>query len=175
MLCVADPCHLAAHPGWPLRNLLLWASVTLRCTTLQVTPSSPHPNPNPLVSVPAEFAESSRASPPHRALENELARPADTSRTNLADALGLLSSWRLSNPRSRRVASLFRCGRRRQLGWSLVGKVFSTCRLVQLSSFSSSTPLGLGILFPSIHHHPPRADPHTCVRRWCACASGRGS
>jgi hypothetical protein len=122
VLCVADPCHLAAHPGWPLRNLLLWASVTLRCTTLQVTPSSPHPNP--LVSVPAEFAESSRASPPHRALENELARPADTSRTNLADALGLLSSWRLSNPRSRRVASLFRCGRRRQLGWSLVGKVF---------------------------------------------------
>ena len=42
------------------------------------------------VSVSSE--EGSRASPPHRPRANELAHPADTSRSNLAEALGLLSS-----------------------------------------------------------------------------------
>jgi hypothetical protein len=44
------------------------------------------------------FLESSRASPPHRPREDGLAHPADSSRTNLAAALGLLSRWRLSKP-----------------------------------------------------------------------------
>jgi hypothetical protein len=42
--------------------------------------------------------ESSRASPPHRPREEGLAHPADTSRPNLAAALGLLSGRRLSSP-----------------------------------------------------------------------------
>jgi hypothetical protein len=48
----------------------------------------------------ARPVESSRASPPHRPREDELGHPADTSRTNLAAALGLLSRWRLSKPRA---------------------------------------------------------------------------
>ena len=41
--------------------------------------------------------ESSRVSPPHRPREDGLTRPADTSRSNIASALGLLSR-RLSEP-----------------------------------------------------------------------------
>lgn len=41
VLAFADPCALAAHPGWPLRNLLVWAAVTLRCDTLQVRATRP--------------------------------------------------------------------------------------------------------------------------------------
>jgi hypothetical protein len=48
------------------------------------------------VSFPAVRAESSRAWPPHRPREKELAHPADTARSNLASALGLISRWRLS-------------------------------------------------------------------------------
>ena len=40
---------------------------------------------------PAARVEGSRASPPHRRREDGLTHPADTSRFNLADALGLLS------------------------------------------------------------------------------------
>jgi hypothetical protein len=47
---------------------------------------------------PAAPVESSRASPPHRLREDGLIHPADTSRTNLAAALRLLSRWRLSKP-----------------------------------------------------------------------------
>jgi hypothetical protein len=42
---------------------------------------------------PAAPVEGGRASPPHRPREGGLAHPADTSRSNLADALGLLSRW----------------------------------------------------------------------------------
>jgi hypothetical protein len=42
--------------------------------------------------------ESSSASPPHRPREDGLARPADTSRPNLAAALALLSSGGSPNP-----------------------------------------------------------------------------
>lgn len=42
VLAFADPCALAAHPGWPLRNLLVWAAVTLRCDTLQVRATRPN-------------------------------------------------------------------------------------------------------------------------------------
>jgi hypothetical protein len=38
------------------------------------------------------------ASPPHKQLEDGLVQPAAASRTNLADALALLSRWRLSKP-----------------------------------------------------------------------------
>jgi hypothetical protein len=54
----------------------------------------------PRVSVASSSGpvEGSRASPTHRPREDGLTHPADTSRSNLADALGLLSSWRLSKP-----------------------------------------------------------------------------
>jgi hypothetical protein len=45
-----------------------------------------------------EAVESSRASPPHRSREDRLTHPADTSRSNLAAALALLSRWRVSKP-----------------------------------------------------------------------------
>jgi hypothetical protein len=45
---------------------------------------------------PAAPVEDSRASPPHRPREDRLTHPADTSRSNIAEALGLLSRWRLS-------------------------------------------------------------------------------
>jgi hypothetical protein len=65
----------------------------------------PHPCQHHCVSgawvpVSSEDTESSRASPPHRPREGGLAHPADTSRTNLAEALGLLS-------RRRRVTNLY--------------------------------------------------------------------
>jgi hypothetical protein len=44
------------------------------------------------VQFPTAPVESSRASPPHRPRENRLAHSADTSRSNLADALSLLST-----------------------------------------------------------------------------------
>jgi hypothetical protein len=50
------------------------------------------------VSVPAAPVERSRASPPHRPREDELTHHADTSRSNLAEALGLLSSGGFPNP-----------------------------------------------------------------------------
>jgi hypothetical protein len=50
--------------------------------------------PHLRVSVPS--VESSGMFPPHRPRENGHAHPADTSRSNLASALGLLSRWRLS-------------------------------------------------------------------------------
>jgi hypothetical protein len=43
--------------------------------------------------LPAAPVESSRASPPLRPREDGLNHPADTLRTNLADALALLSRW----------------------------------------------------------------------------------
>jgi hypothetical protein len=42
--------------------------------------------------------ESSRASPPHMPREDGRVHTADSSITNLADALSLLSMWRLSKP-----------------------------------------------------------------------------
>jgi hypothetical protein len=51
----------------------------------------------PAVSFVCGSWESSRAWPPHRPREDGLAHPADTSRSNLAAALGLLSRW-LSKP-----------------------------------------------------------------------------
>ena len=46
--------------------------------------------------VSSAVSQSSRASPPYRPREDGLAHPADPSRTNLAAALDLLSTWRLS-------------------------------------------------------------------------------
>jgi hypothetical protein len=51
------------------------------------------------VSRDLESDESIRASPPHRPREDGLTRPAGTSRSNLAAALGL-ARWRLSKPRA---------------------------------------------------------------------------
>jgi hypothetical protein len=48
--------------------------------------------------LPAAPVESSRASPPHSPREDGLDHPADTSISNLAAALALLSRWRLSKP-----------------------------------------------------------------------------
>ena len=50
--------------------------------------------------LPAASMESSRASSPRGLLEDGLAHRADTSRSNLAAALALLSRWRLSKPRA---------------------------------------------------------------------------
>jgi ubiquitin-like modifier-activating enzyme ATG7 len=36
VLAMADPCNLAAHPGWPLRNLLALACARWKCRTLRV-------------------------------------------------------------------------------------------------------------------------------------------
>jgi ubiquitin-like modifier-activating enzyme ATG7 len=36
VLAMADPCNLAAHPGWPLRNLLTLACARWKCRTLRV-------------------------------------------------------------------------------------------------------------------------------------------
>jgi hypothetical protein len=47
---------------------------------------------------PAAGGESRRAFSPHRPREDGITHPADTSRANLAAALGLLSRWRLSKP-----------------------------------------------------------------------------
>ena len=52
----------------------------------------------PRVSIPAAPVESSRASPAHMPREDGFAHPADTSRSNLAAALALLSRLRLSKP-----------------------------------------------------------------------------
>jgi hypothetical protein len=47
--------------------------------------------PNLAFRFPAAPVESSRASPPHRPRDDGLAHPADSSRSNLASTLGLLS------------------------------------------------------------------------------------
>ena len=49
-------------------------------------------------AVKTQVSSSPRASPLHRPRADGLAHPVETSRTNLAAALGLLSSWRLSKP-----------------------------------------------------------------------------
>lgn len=36
ILAFVDPCPLAAHPGWPLRNLLLMAAATWRVSAVKV-------------------------------------------------------------------------------------------------------------------------------------------
>ena len=56
---------------------------------------------NPILRfvVSSGAGESSRAAPPHRPREDRLAHPADTSRPNLAHALGLFSRWRLCQTR----------------------------------------------------------------------------
>ena len=50
------------------------------------------------VRVCAVREASSRVSPPQRPREDRLTQPTDTSRSNLAFTLGLLSRWRLSKP-----------------------------------------------------------------------------
>jgi hypothetical protein len=50
------------------------------------------------VSESSALVEKTRASPPHGPLEDGLNHPADASRSNLADALNLLSRCRLSKP-----------------------------------------------------------------------------
>jgi hypothetical protein len=79
-------------------------------------PSSVHGTPHEAVRFPtAARGESCGASPLHRPREDGLTYPADTSRTNLAAALGVLPRWRLQ--------TLTCVWRQRQLGWSLVGRV----------------------------------------------------
>jgi hypothetical protein len=69
-----------------------------RCPASGDAGGTNRPQPYPWVSVPAAPVEGSRASPPHRPREDWLAHCADTSRTNRAAALALLSRWRLSKP-----------------------------------------------------------------------------
>jgi hypothetical protein len=71
-----------------------WSSPHAGSACLRHAPRNTH-----RVSVPAAApVESCRASPPHRPREDALAHPADTSRSNRAAALGLLSRRRLSKP-----------------------------------------------------------------------------
>jgi hypothetical protein len=60
----------------------------VRAPSLQAQMSTPG------LRIPA--VEGNRALPPHRPREDGFARPADTSRSNRASPLGLLSRWRLS-------------------------------------------------------------------------------
>jgi hypothetical protein len=72
--------------------------------SITITPSPKHPFLADVGRRSHHFSgskapvESIGASPPHSPSEVWLAHPADTSRPNLADALGLLSRWRLSKP-----------------------------------------------------------------------------
>jgi hypothetical protein len=58
--------------------------------------SSPSPDPNPGSVSSSAGGEQQSVATPLRPREDGLAHPADTSRSNLAAALGLLSRWRLS-------------------------------------------------------------------------------
>jgi hypothetical protein len=68
-----------------------------KCSWMLSTCQKP-PSRQLRASVPCVRGRVSRVSPPYRPKEDGLAYPADTSRTNLANALSLLSTWRLSKP-----------------------------------------------------------------------------
>ena len=114
--------------------------------------------------------ESSRTT--QRPREDRLTHPADTSRSNLADALlpwVCLSRWRLPKPRTaarRRVCMTGRCGvetaayLRGGLTMSLHART-SGCVLLGSLDFFTASPLGLAAAEQLLHHTRHGGSPRT--------------